>query len=561
MKKAINQSLLTLILNLGSILMLLIIAALSTVVVVFASSTSSAQNDRYALINAAEQFLNGSETLTNEVRAYAATGNQEHYDNYYKELETDKNRDIGKATMASIGLSDEEQQLLDSMTSLSDSLVPLEEAAMQNVSAGRLDEAINYVYGDEYSSSTEQIHSLRDQFLTAIEERTTARINTMETARIVLEIILFAFIACTVGAQILSLVMIRKRVIAPIKKIEQEMEEIASGDLASHVALEPDTSEIGRLIEALLNTKQILTEYISDISQNLSSMAKGDMAIDINLEYIGDFKPIKESLVQIVQSMNSTLSQLEQAAKEVTNGSEQIAGGAQALAQGSTQQASSVQELASTIVDISSQIRETASQAQDASQQVESAGQELNNSNQYMNQMMEAMDQINATSSEIGKIVKTIEDIAFQTNILALNAAVEAARAGEAGKGFAVVADEVRNLAGKSAEAAQSTTQLIEDCLHAIENGTTIANTTAESLNSANDMAHRAVEIVNQISERANQQAEDMLQATEGVNQISDVISTNSATAQESAAASEELSSQANLLKHLVNNFHLRHEE
>ena len=136
------------------------------------------------------------------MRAYAATGNSQHYDNYYQELNTDKNRDIGKATMASIGLSDEEQQLLDSMTSLSDSLVPLERRpAMQNVSAGRLDEAINYVYGDEYSSSTEQIHSLRDQFLTAIEERTTARINTMETARIVLEIILFAFIACTVGAQ------------------------------------------------------------------------------------------------------------------------------------------------------------------------------------------------------------------------------------------------------------------------------------------------------------------------------------------------------------------------
>ena len=263
-------------------------------------------------------------------------------------------------------------------------------------------------------------------------------------------------------------------------------------------------------------------------------------------------------MILIVDSLNNTLRQLDNAAKQVSSGSEQIASGAQSLAAGSTEQADSVQHLADTIVNLSEKVKETAVRAHDANEVTTTATSEVNHSNEYMAQMITAMEQINTTSAEIGKIIKTIEDIAFQTNILALNAAVEAARAGEAGKGFAVVADEVRNLAGKSAEAAKSTTDLVTDCLRAIEHGSEIAQSTAQSLSNVIDSTSAVAETMENMSLETDQHANELLAATEGFSRISEVVHTNSATAKQSAAASQELNAQAALLKNLVVKFKLK---
>ena len=237
--------------------------------------------------------------------------------------------------------------------------------------------------------------------------------------------------------------------------------------------------------------------------------------------------------------------------------SDQVSSGAQALSQGATEQASSVEELAASINEISNNINQTAQQAQDASDKSMQVGEKAGESNNRMHDMLQAMADINASSGEIGKIIKTIEDIAFQTNILALNAAVEAARAGAAGKGFAVVADEVRNLASKSAEASKNTAVLIENSLQAVENGKRIADETAQSLEVVISDIQEASSLMGSIAKAATDQAESISQITLGIDQISSVVQTNSATAEESAAASEELSGQAQILNELVRKFRL----
>lgn len=289
-------------------------------------------------------------------------------------------------------------------------------------------------------------------------------------------------------------------------------------------------------------------------------MADGDFTVDsvCEAEYTGGFHPLLVSFRGIADKLNDTMQQINQSSTQVASGSQQVASGSQALSQGATEQASSVQELASTINEISNRIKQNADNAQNANEKAGSISTEMNVSNEKMHQMIQAMEDITSCSNEIGKIIKTIEDIAFQTNILALNAAVEAARAGTAGKGFAVVADEVRNLASKSADASKDTSALIENSLKAVENGTRIADETAKSLYQAVNDVNEMAGIIGQISQASIAQADSIAQITIGVDQISSVVQTNSATAQESAAASEELSSQSQLMKNLVGRFKLK---
>lgn len=356
--------------------------------------------------------------------------------------------------------------------------------------------------------------------------------------------------------------IISRGISKPVTACADRLVLLSKGDLATEVMASDAKDEIGVMLRALDLTVGALRDIISDEDYILGEMGSGNFDIRSRAEdkYIGDFLPLLNSIRAINANLSDTLSQINDSSDQVSSGSDQVSSGAQALSQGATEQASSVQQLSAAINEISEQVKNNATNAAIASQKASNAGDEIVGSNAQMQDMILAMNEITEKSNEIGKIIKTIEDIAFQTNILALNAAVEAARAGAAGKGFAVVADEVRNLAGKSAEAAKNTTALIEETVNAVKNGSVIADQTANRLGATVTVAEEAVSLIDDIARSSGEQASAISQVTQGVEQISSVVQTNSATAEESAAASEELSGQATMLKELVSRFKLRNQ-
>lgn len=370
-------------------------------------------------------------------------------------------------------------------------------------------------------------------------------------------------ITCIVVAVFLALGIIVSSVFGnqignPLKKCAMRLEQLAQGDLKSPVPMVNTRDEVGVLSKSLTILTKELSAIVGEISYNLSEMADNNFSLPDLRTYSGDFLPLSTATNHIVSSLNSALTQINVASDQVSGGSEQVSSGAQALSQGATEQASSIEELSSAIFEISEHVRKNAENAKNANTLSNEAGQTLTGGNEEMAKMLAAMKEINEASAKISNIIKTINDIAFQTNILALNAAVEAARAGTAGKGFAVVADEVRNLASKSAEAAKETTELISGSTSAVKKGMQIADKTAKILIEVLTKAQESTDLVSKIAEASAEQAQSIEQVTQGVEQISAVVQTNSATAEESAAASEELSGQAQMLKSLVGKFSLK---
>ncbi len=560
MKKTMNQSTRSYILNGFSILALLITALLLLFYSNMNSRLYTANQERFDLTYNANRFMNGSSYLTNEVRAYATTGDTVHYDNYWNEVNNLKNRDQGVAAMQEIGITKEEQTLIDAMSNLSQELVPLEENAMENVKAGNMKEAVDYVYGKDYDAAITQINSLKSQFLETLDSRTFAEVQGLLQLCNVIKVAIFLALALVCILLVVSIRSTQKRVLRPLVIIRDQMGEISSGNLSSEFPLESDTSEIGMLVKAIHETKRDLKTYIHDIDSKLAQMADGKMNLAIDLDYHGEFLPIQKAMRQILDSLNNALAQIHVTAERVSASSERMASGAQVLSQGAMEQSASIEALASSIQELSHQVTNTSEDAETAHACSTQAAGALMVCDQKLRTLISAMQDISNAASQIGGIIKTIEDISFQTNILALNASVEAARAGEAGKGFAVVANEVQSLANKSAEAAQNTSNLIENSLRMIKQGTALTTDTANSMDEVMTGAKKATELIAQIAESAVQQAQSLNQLTSGMEQISSVIQTNSTTAEESAQSAQELYGQADELKRAVQHFQLREQ-
>ncbi len=553
-----NQSMLTYILNGISILALFLLVWSLLSYNSLSVKLDKANEDRFKLTYNANRFMNGSSYLTNEVRAYASTGNQEHFDNYWNEVNNLKNRDKGVAAMQEIGITQEEEKMIEEMSALSNHLVPLEEKAMEDVEKGKMQEALDYVYGDEYNASIAKINSLKEAFLADLDTRTLAEIETLGRDVKHIQTTMFVVLIVVGIIQLMSMLIVKRRVLRPVVAVRDQMGEISRGNLSAEFSLESNTSEIGMLVESIHETKRELKNYINDINSKLAEMAQGNMDLTITENYKGEFLPIQDAMRQILDSLNGALFRINQTAERVSEESRHMASDAQVLSNGVVQQASAVQELSASIQELSGQVDKTSADANEAQKCSTDAAKKLFVSNEKMADLTNAMEDISEASQQIGGIIKTIEDISFQTNILALNAAVEAARAGEAGKGFAVVAEEVQSLANKSAASAQHITELIENSIQKIRQGTELSAETTEALSSVMIGAKQATELIEQIAESAMQQSKSLHQLTQGMEQIAGVVQTNADTAEKSAASAQELYSQSEELKVSIHKFQLR---
>ena len=370
----------------------------------------------------------------------------------------------------------------------------------------------------------------------------------------IINIIIFV-IALIISLSVL-IAFVRKN-LKPVQNVVNAAQQIEQGNLAVQIAVDRN-DEIGLLGQTFQNTAGYLQDVIGEISDVLTKIAAGDLNITTQCAYYGDFEQIHQSILHIVDTFNEVIGEIHSAAEQVDAGAGQMASSAQILSQGAVEQAGQVDELLRSCETVSTHVTENAQKCEQAGSVTSEVSEQMAQSKEKMHEMLDAMHRIQDSSNQIHKVIKTIEDIAFQTNILALNAAIEAARAGEAGKGFAVVADEVRELAAKTAEEAKTTSQLIGTSIRLVGDGTTIADQTAEALSQAVDTAQQVYTTIQEIVTFSQKQAQDVKQISSGISEISSVVQTNSATAEEAAATSEQLSGQARTMKEMVSHFNTR---
>lgn len=501
------------------------------------------------------QYRLGSKALTAAVQAYSVTGDQQYYDAYMKELNEDKNRDIAWAGLEENDIKAEEWDKLNQIAGLSNGLVPLEEAAMSSVADGDMQSAIDYVFGDQYGETIQQINAITDDAITTIQTRMERRKNILAFIEIVAALCFFVSFLVLVNQILYTIKFASKELLQPIINVSDQMTQLAAGDLHSEFHMQKDDSEVGRMVEAICYMKSSLTNIIGEITSILDQMGQGNYQVTIRQEYVGDYQLIRDAFNRIADEMKQTVTTIQEASGEINCGAGQLADAADNLATACTSQAGQVSVVAEHINELNTIIASNKKDAEEAVKISNLSASTLTAGNAKMEELKDAIQEISSCSEKISSIIGAIEDIATETNLLALNAAIEAARAGEAGKGFAVVAEQVKKLAEESSQAVGKTTQLIETTIAAVQNGTTIADEAAANMEdvvmSSTEVGERIQKIVEQFAREEN----SIGRINDNIAEIAGIVDNNSATSEETAAISEEQKSQVEAMVELIGRF------
>ncbi len=547
LKKIIKQSVISVIA--GALMLLL---SVSTMFVM--TRVTDEELETTTLLN---QYRLGSKALTYAVQTYAVTGKQKYYDDYMRELNEVKNRDIAWAELEKNNIKSSEWALMKQIAELSNGLVPLEEEALKLAGQGNTEEAMSYVFGDEYENTTQEINTLTNDAIQKIQSRVNQSKRNLRFFQIIIEMLYISSFLYLV-MQIRKIVRFSENeLLEPIIKVSGQMILLSEGQFHTDLALEEDESEVGKMVSAISLMKQNIVGMIREISNILEQMGNGDYCFEMQQEYVGEFGLIKESFIKISGKMRETLNTIREVSQQIDCGSEQLACAAVDLAEGSTEQAGKVSDLVTLMDNMYKSMENSAREAASTLELSTHAGKVLVSGNAKMQELKEAISEISKCSEEIDEIIGTIEAIASETNLLSLNASIEAARAGEAGKGFAIVANQVKSLADESAKAAGETNKLIERTVMAVERGITIADETAENMDEVMKGAREATEKMEQTSHILESDVHNMQRINENIIRVSEIVDNNSATSQETAAVSEEQKAQVESMVELVEKFNI----
>ena len=541
LRKIVKQTNFSLVLGIV-LLVLLFFASISYALV------SNEQLESTMYLN---QYRLGSKALTTAVQSYAVSGNTMYYDDYMRELNTDKNRDIALAGLEANDIKDYEWAELNEIAALSDNLVPLEEDAMAAVAAGDVTAATEYVFGKEYSDTIQKINSLTDDVITKIQDRLDASKKLFMVIQLICAVAFLAGFIRLAQQCLRTIHFSQTELLTPIIKVS----DLADGNLHADLDLQEDDSEVGNMVAAIRFMKDNMASIIEEISYILEQMGQGNYILTVNQNYVGEYVKIKDSFNKIMEDMRGTVSTIQEVAKEIDSGSAQLAYAADDLATACTGQATEVSELMQLLTELGNSIRYNEQEAEEAVKISNLASSTLTVGSQKMDELREAMKEISQCSEQIISVIAAISDIGDEIDLLSLNASIESARAGEAGRGFAVVAEQVKKLAEASQNAVGQTSELIERTVQSVEVGTRISREAAANMEEVQMGAEETTGRINGIVDKLKLEVESIAHINDSIGVVAGIVDNNSATSEETAAVSEQQKAQVESMVDMMSRF------
>lgn len=545
LRKIVKQTNFSLVLGIV-LLVLLFFASISYALV------SNEQLESTMYLN---QYRLGSKALTTAVQSYAVSGNTMYYDDYMRELHTDKNRDIALAGLEANDIKDYEWAELNEIAALSNNLVPLEEDAMAAVAAGDVTAATEYVFGKEYSDTIQKINSLTDDVITKIQDRLDASKKLFMVIQLICAVAFLAGFVRLAQQCLRTIHFSQTELLTPIIKVSDQMELLADGNLHADLDLQEDDSEVGNMVAAIRFMKDNMASIIEEISYILEQMGQGNYILTVNQNYVGEYVKIKDSFNKIMEDMRGTVSTIQEVAREIDSGSAQLAYAADDLATACTGQATEVSELMQLLTELGNSIRYNEQEAEEAVKISNLASSTLTVGSQKMDELREAMKEISQCSEQIISVIAAISDIGDEIDLLSLNASIESARAGEAGRGFAVVAEQVKKLAEASQNAVGQTSELIERTVQSVEVGTRISREAAANMEEVQMGAEETTGRINGIVDKLKLEVESIAHINDSIGVVAGIVDNNSATSEETAAVSEQQKAQVESMVDMMSRF------